>query len=210
MKQFPILFFLVLLLFSCSSREEESAMVSVFEQYQAAVADGDTRQIMSLIDSDSRAYLLNHLEYLRQDDRDAIQAYVSKTQHPVLNVNMLARALNNYKSSQLESLSTEEFMDFDLGYLIELEQPLIEDFSFREKISATEKQVKLKFSRPMVDRNEVISLAFIQEEDGWKLNLSDRMHVLENNVRVVLKYAETSVWQHIADQLDKYYPPSVD
>lgn len=62
----------------------------------------------------------------------------------------------------------------------------------------------------MVDRNEVISLAFIQEEDGWKLNLSDRMHVLENNVRVVLKYAETSVWQHIADQLDKYYPPSVD
>lgn len=210
MKTYSCLLLLSLTFLACGSQEEEQAMTEVFQQYQAAVESEDADQLMALIERESRAYLLKQLEYLQQNDREAVQAYVSKTQHPVLNIDMMARALNHYSQSELEKISAEEFMEFNLGYLFQLEQPLIKEFTFREKMTITEDLARLKFSRPMVDVNEVITMVFVREEDGWKLNLIDRLHVLENNVRVILKYAEISVWQHIAEQLDKYYPRAAD
>ncbi|WP_143473749.1 hypothetical protein [Flavilitoribacter nigricans] len=187
--------------------QSEEAIIPVFEQYQTAVAEADPQKFLNAIDAESKAYLLAQLEYLQVDEREAVETYVNESSYPVVNVDMIARALNHYDKAQVETLSAEDYLDFNLGYLFQLEGEIIEGLSFREQLLQTDQRAKLRFSKPLDDeRSTIADFEFLKEGDQWKLNLLDRMILLENNARITLKYAEQNTWDYVAEKLDKYYP----
>lgn len=192
---------------ACGSSEQEAAMVQVFQHYQSAVEAEEPQQLLALISRDSRAFLLKHLELIKGDNREVTENYVLESKFPVLDVNMIARGLNHYQEGQMETVSEQAFLDFDLGHLIQLEKEAIAGFNFREKLLINDERARLKFSKPLEDgTNMVAELEFVKEDDKWKLNLLDRLNVLENNSRITLKYADQNVWDYVAEKLDKYYP----
>lgn len=182
-------------------------ILRVFQQYQAAVAEEDTQAFLNAIDSGSREYLLTQLELLKENNRQSTQDYINQRKYPVVNVDMIARALNYYKPAQIDTLSPSGYLNFNLGYLIQLEETAIEGFTFREKLLQTDRRAILKFSKPLdEERNTVADFEFLKEGDQWKLNLTDRLNLLENNARITLKYADQNVWDYVSEKLDNYYP----
>lgn len=189
----------------CGGQSEE-AMVRVFQQYQSAVEEEDAQKFLDAIDGDSRQYLLTQLELLKENNRQTTQDYINQSTYPVVNVNMIARALNYYKPAQIDTLSADGYLDFNLAYLFQLEESAIQDFTFREKLLQTDQRAKLRFSKPLDDeRNTVADFEFLKEGDQWKLNLTDRFNLLENNARITLKYADQNVWDYVSEKLDNYY-----
>lgn len=189
-----------------SSEQEEQAMIKVFKQYQAALEQEDPAKLWQSIDSGSREYLLTQLEYLKENNQKAVQSYITKSRHPVLNVDMIARALNYYQGAQIDSISAEAFLKFDLGYLIDLEKPVMEGYEFREKVVVNDQKGILKFARLLADgRNMVADIEFLKEGEQWKLNLQERMDVQEINARALLKTMDQSTWKYVDEKLDKYY-----
>ena len=207
MKRYTVFLLLFFLLFlGCSNEEEEQVMVGVFQQYQAALSEEDPGKILNCIDSNSRQYLLAQLELLRREDRKAVQEYVTKSPHPVLNVEMIARALNYYQPEQIDTISFDNFLHFDLGYWIELEKPVMEGYTFRKKLLVNDRKGILKFARLMADgRYMVADMEFLKENGTWKLNLMERLDVQEINARTILKTMDRNIWKYVAETLDKYY-----
>lgn len=190
---------------SCGGQSEE-AMVRVFQQYQSAVEEEDAQKFLDAIDGDSREYLLTQLELLKENNRQTTQDYVNQSTYPVVNVDMIARALNYYKPAQIDTLSAGGYLDFNLAYLFQLEESAIQDFTFREKLLQTDQRAKLRFSKPLdEERNTVADFEFLKEGDQWKLNLTARLNLLENNARITLKYADQNVWDYVSEKLDNYY-----
>lgn len=195
----------VLSIIACSEDQTE-AMVQVFRQYQAAVLENNPQQLYGAIDENSQEYLRTQLEYLKSADRELTEEYVNQNPYPVVTVDMLARALNHYTADQLNTLSPDDYLDFNLAYLIQLEEKILQDFTFREKLVQTDQRAKLRFSKPLDDeRNTIADFEFLKENDQWKLNLLDRLNLLENNARITLKYAEQNTWDYVAEKLNKYY-----
>lgn len=195
----------VLSIIACSEDQTE-AMVQVFRQYQTAVLENNPQQLYGAIDENSQEYLRTQLEYLKSADRELTEEYVNQNPYPVVTVDMLARALNHYTADQLNTLSPDDYLDFNLAYLIQLEEKILQDFTFREKLVQTDQRAKLRFSKPLDDeRNTIADFEFLKENDQWKLNLLDRLNLLENNARITLKYAEQNTWDYVAEKLNKYY-----
>lgn len=207
MKIQKLLLFIGLFFAGCtSSEQEEQAMIKVFKQYQAALEQEDPAKLLQSIDSGSREYLLTQLEYLKENNQKAVQSYITKSRHPVMNVDMIARALNYYQGAQVDSLSAEAFLKFDLGYLIDLEKPVMEGYEFREKVVVNDQKGILKFARLLADgRNMVADIEFLKEEEQWTLNLQERMDVQEINARALLKTMDQNTWKYVEEKLDRYY-----
>lgn len=195
----------ILLCIGCGPNEE--ALVSVFQRYQSAIEVGDTHELLETIDSQSRQYLLNQLDHLKNNNRQVTEQYINESKHPVLNVDMIARALNHYRPNQIDSLSPKGYLDFNLEYLVQLEKPTIKGFTFRAQLLQTAQRAILKFSKPLdEERNTVADIEFLKENGAWRLNLLDRLNLLENNARITLKYAEQNTWDYVSEKLDNYYP----